>query len=92
MFMGGFLQFPPISDTPLYSINIQPIFTFTKLTQFFIKKIIGKSFWENYIWPNNIILTGQMIQNKNIQYATLLGNLRTKKILKSDFDLLKTFF
>jgi hypothetical protein len=33
MFMGDFLQFPPINDTPLYSTNIQPIFTFTKLTQ-----------------------------------------------------------
>jgi hypothetical protein len=39
MFMGDFPQFPPINDTPLYSTNIQSIFTFTKLIQ---KKIIGK--------------------------------------------------
>jgi len=39
MFMGEFLQFPPINDTPLYSTHIQSIFTFTKLIQ---KKIIGK--------------------------------------------------
>jgi hypothetical protein len=26
MFMGDFLQFPPIIDTPFYSINIQPTF------------------------------------------------------------------
>jgi hypothetical protein len=32
MFMGDFLQFPPINDTPLYSTNMQSIFTFTKLT------------------------------------------------------------
>jgi hypothetical protein len=32
MFIGDFLQFPPINDTPLYSTNIQLIFTFTKLT------------------------------------------------------------
>jgi len=32
MFMGIFLQFPPINDTPLYSTNIQSILTFTKLT------------------------------------------------------------
>jgi hypothetical protein len=70
--MGDFLQFPPISDTPLYSTNIKPIFTFSKLTQ---KKVIGKSLWENYIRPNSIILTKKMKQNKNIQYATLLKNL-----------------
>jgi hypothetical protein len=29
MFMGDFLQFPPIIDTPLFSTNIQPTFTFT---------------------------------------------------------------
>jgi hypothetical protein len=29
MFMGDFLQFFPINDTPLYSTNIQLIFTFT---------------------------------------------------------------
>jgi hypothetical protein len=33
MFMGDFLHFLPINDTPLYSTNIQLIFTFTKLTQ-----------------------------------------------------------
>jgi hypothetical protein len=32
LFMKDFLQFPPINDTPLYSNNIQPAFTFTKLT------------------------------------------------------------
>jgi ATP-dependent DNA helicase PIF1 len=32
-FMGDFLQFPPITNTPLYSNNIQPTFAFTKLTQ-----------------------------------------------------------
>ncbi len=29
MFMGDYLQFPPIIDTPLFSTNIQPTFTFT---------------------------------------------------------------
>ncbi len=29
MFMGIFLQFPPNIDTPLFSTNIQPTFTFT---------------------------------------------------------------
>ncbi len=33
MFMGGFLQFSPIIDTPLLSTNIQPTFTFTNSTQ-----------------------------------------------------------
>jgi len=82
MFMGDFLQFPPINDTPLYSTNIKLIFTFTKLTQ---KKFIGKSLWDNYIRPNNII-TKQMRQNKDIQYATLLENLQIRNILKLDFD------
>jgi hypothetical protein len=54
MFIGDFLQFPPISDTPSFSTNIQPTFTFTNSMQ---KKIVGKSIWENYICPNNIILT-----------------------------------
>jgi hypothetical protein len=31
MFMGDFLQFPPIIDTPLYSTNKQSIFALTKL-------------------------------------------------------------
>jgi hypothetical protein len=57
MFMGDFLQFLPIIETPLLSINIQPTFTFTNSTQ---KKVICKSIWENYICPNNIILTRQM--------------------------------
>jgi hypothetical protein len=34
----------------------------------------------------------QMRQNKDIQYATLLENLQTRNILKSNFDLLKTHF
>ncbi len=89
MFMKDFLQFPPIIDTPLYSSNMQSIFTFTKLTQ---KKVIGKNLWENYIQPNSIILTKQMKQNKDIQYATLLENLQTRNIRKSNFDLLKTHF
>ncbi len=54
MFIGDFLQFPPIIDTPLFSTNIQPTFTFTNSMK---KKVIGKSIWENYIRPNNIILT-----------------------------------
>jgi hypothetical protein len=64
-----------INDTPLYLANIQLILKFTKLTQ---KKVRGKSLWENYIQPNSIIVTYQMRQNKNIQYATLLENLWTK--------------
>jgi hypothetical protein len=57
MFMGDFLQFPPIIDTPLFSTNNQPTFTFTNSTQ---KKVTSKSIWENYIHSNNIILTQQM--------------------------------
>jgi len=33
MFMGDIFKKIPINDTPLYSTNIQLIFTFTKLTQ-----------------------------------------------------------
>ena len=51
-FMGDFMQFLPINDTPFYSINIQPSFLFIQRTQ---KKIEGKSLWENYIHPNIII-------------------------------------
>jgi len=43
MFMGDFLQFSPINDTQLYSTNIQPIFTSTKLTQRNCnQKLLGK--------------------------------------------------
>jgi uncharacterized membrane protein SirB2 len=43
MFMGDFSQFPPINDTLLYSINIQLIFIFTKLTQKnYRQKLLGK--------------------------------------------------
>ncbi len=56
MFMEDFLQFP-ITNTLLYFTNIQPTFTFTKSTQ---KKVISKSFWENYIKPNSVILIKQM--------------------------------
>jgi hypothetical protein len=41
-------------------------------------------------WRNQLI--EQMRKNKNIQYATLLENLRTRNILKSNFDLPKTHF
>ncbi len=75
MFMEYFLQFP-ITNTPLYFTNIQPIFTFKKSTQ---KKVRSKIFQENYIKLNSFILTQQMKQNKDIQYATLLKNLPTKK-------------
>jgi hypothetical protein len=33
MFSGVFMQFPPISDKPLYTSNIKPPLTFTKQTQ-----------------------------------------------------------
>jgi hypothetical protein len=45
MFLGDFMQFPPISDTPFYTSNIKPPLTFTKQTN--KKKIIEKSLWEN---------------------------------------------
>jgi hypothetical protein len=45
MFLGDFMQFPPISDIPFYTSNIKPPLTFTKQTN--KKKIIGKSLWEN---------------------------------------------
>jgi hypothetical protein len=41
-------------------------------------------------WRNELI--EQMRQNKDIQYATLLENLRTRNILKLYFDLLNTHF
>jgi hypothetical protein len=56
MFFGCILQFPPISDAPLYTINIKPISSFTKQTQ---KKSISKKLWENYVTPNKILLTQQ---------------------------------
>jgi hypothetical protein len=49
MFLGCFVQFPPISDAPLYTINIKPISSFIKQTQ---KKNTSKSLWENYVTPN----------------------------------------
>jgi len=58
MFSRVFMQFPPISDKPLYTSNIKPPLTFTKQTQ--KEKITGKSLWENYVMPNKIILTQQM--------------------------------
>ncbi len=33
MFSKVFVQFPPISDTPLYTSNIKPPLAFTKQTQ-----------------------------------------------------------
>jgi hypothetical protein len=43
MFMGDFLQFPPIIDTLLYSKNVQPTFAFTKMTQKkSLEKVYGK--------------------------------------------------
>jgi hypothetical protein len=59
MLLGDFIQFPPVSDTPLYTPNIKPLFAYTKRTQ---KQVIGKSLWENYVMPNKIILTEQMRQ------------------------------
>jgi len=90
MFLRVFMQFPPISDTPLYTYNAKPPLTFTKQTQ--KEKIIGKSLWENYVMPNKIILTQQMQQNENIQYAQLLNNVQENKITKDDYSLLKSCF
>ncbi len=73
MFMGHFLQFPLITCTPLYSTNIQPIFTFTKLIQ---KHFMGKNLWENYVKPNNIVLMKKMKQHKGRKYAILLKNFK----------------
>ncbi len=87
MFMGIFLQFPLINDTPLYSKHIQLTFSFIKSTQ---KKVIG-NLWENYIQPNNVIFMEQMRQSKNTQYGKLLKNL-TKNILKLKSEIFKTFF
>ncbi len=67
------MQFPPISDTPLYTSNIKPPLIFTKQTQ---KKIIEKSLWDNYVMSNKIILTQQMWQSEDIGYAQLLNNLQ----------------
>lgn len=39
LFMRDSLQFPPITDTPLYSNNIKPTFAFTKLKV----KVCGKT-------------------------------------------------
>lgn len=38
MFMGNFMQLPLVNDLPLYSSNIQPMFSFIKQT----KKMLGK--------------------------------------------------
>ncbi len=76
MFMGDFLQFPPITDTPFYSTNIQPTFAFSKQTP-----LKNHSLWENHICLNNIILTEQMRQNKNIQYAYVLEHLKSSSML-----------
>jgi hypothetical protein len=41
MFLGDFMQFPPISDIPFYTSNIKPPLTFTKQTQ--------KNDWKKYM-------------------------------------------
>jgi len=33
MFLGGFMEFPPIIDTPLYSSNLKPPLIFKKQTK-----------------------------------------------------------
>ncbi len=64
MFMGDFLQFPPINDTPLYLTNIQLIFTFTKLIhKKFISKAFGKIAFDQIVLYS-IIVIEQMKQNK----------------------------
>jgi hypothetical protein len=62
MFMGDFMQLPLVNDLPFYSSNIQPMFSFIKQT----KKMIGKNLWDNYMCLNNIILTQQMRQVKDV--------------------------
>jgi len=57
MFLGDFMQFPPIGDTPIYTSNFKPSLIFRKQTQ---KKVIEKSLWDNYVMPNKVILTQQM--------------------------------
>jgi hypothetical protein len=89
MFMGDSLQFSSITNTPLYSTNIHPIFMFTKSIK---KKVIIKSLCENYIKPNSVILRKQMRHNKDILYAIVLENFQTWNIPNLNFNLLKTRF
>jgi len=42
--------------------------------------------------PNKIILTQQMWQSEDIQYAQLLNNVQENKITKDDFSLLNSHF
>jgi len=55
-------------------------------------KLIGRSLWENYVHPYNIILIEQMWQSKDIFYKSFLKKSYNRKFSKSNFELFKTQF
>jgi hypothetical protein len=51
---------------------MQPMFSFTKQTK---ETMMGKSFWDNSVCSNNIMLTQQLKQAKNMQYSNMFQNI-----------------
>jgi len=80
MFMGFFLQFPPINDCPLYFVNVT---TNILVHITYPKKMIKKSLWDKYVSPHTMILIKQMMQVEDVQktcyktYITMLSQKMT---------------
>jgi len=84
IFMKDFLQFSPITYTPLYSTNIQPNFMFTT------NKLIRKSLWKIYIKLNNSILMKN--ETKKNQYEIIFKKPSKKTYFKFKLQAIKTPF
>lgn len=72
MVIGHFMQFSVVNDLSLYFSIMQPMFSFTKRTK---QTMMGKSFWDNSVCSNNIMLTQQLKQAKNMQYSNMFQNI-----------------
>jgi hypothetical protein len=81
MFMGCFLQCPPINDCPLYFVNVT---TNILVHITYPKKMIEKSLWDKYVNPHTIILIKQMMEVEDVQktcYKTYITMLSQKMII-----------
>jgi high-affinity K+ transport system ATPase subunit B len=72
MVMGDFMQFSLVNDLSLYFSILQPMFPFIKPKK--KKTMMGKNLWDNSLCLNNIMLTQQPKQAKDVQYSKIFQN------------------
>ena len=84
IFLGDFMQFPPIGDYPLYSDWDDDNVTAPK-TKSEIERRLGQNLWRQV---NRIVLLDEQMRVTDRQYQDLLNRLREGECTDSDFEML----